>query len=53
VLIQTHTGDPIFIDWGHADKLPIGFDLSRLLISVPPGAGGKRDRPKSDSAFYR
>jgi len=36
VLIETHTGDPIFIDWDHADKLPIGFDLSRLLISVPP-----------------
>lgn len=36
VLIESRTGRPVFIDWDHADRLPVGFDLSRLLMSVPP-----------------
>ncbi|WP_110655811.1 aminoglycoside phosphotransferase family protein [Salinicola halimionae] len=36
VLIETHTGRPVFIDWDHAGMLPPGLDLSRLLLSVPP-----------------
>jgi|GEM_PF-2282157 len=36
VLIETHTGRPVFIDWDHAGMLPLGLDLSRLLLSVPP-----------------
>lgn len=29
-------GRPVFIDWDHAGVRPIGFDLSRLLLGVPP-----------------
>ncbi|OLO08945.1 hypothetical protein BTW08_03610 [Salinicola sp. MH3R3-1] len=36
VLIETHTGRPVFIDWDHAGMLPPGLDLARLLLSVPP-----------------
>ncbi|WP_322527575.1 phosphotransferase [Salinicola sp. LHM] len=36
VLIESRTGRPVFIDWDHADRLPVGFDLSRLLMNVPP-----------------
>lgn len=36
VLIQDSTGAPIFIDWDHAGMLPVGCDLARLLLSVPP-----------------
>ncbi|MDH4572884.1 aminoglycoside phosphotransferase family protein [Salinicola acroporae] len=36
VLVQESTGAPIFIDWDHAGMLPVGCDLARLLLSVPP-----------------
>jgi hypothetical protein len=36
VLIESQTGRPVFIDWDHAGRLPVGFDLSRLLMNVPP-----------------
>ncbi|WP_338100620.1 aminoglycoside phosphotransferase family protein [Salinicola corii] len=36
VLIQNSTGAPVLIDWDHAGMLPVGCDLARLLLSVPP-----------------
>lgn len=57
VLIQESTGAPIFIDWDHAGMLPVGCDLARLLLSVPPRlaeawieeAQGREGAPRRDA----
>lgn len=36
VIIEAGSGRPMLIDWDRAGILPVGFDLSRLLLGVPP-----------------
>ncbi|WP_110674179.1 aminoglycoside phosphotransferase family protein [Salinicola sp. RZ23] len=36
VIVEAGSGRPLLIDWDNAGLLPLGADLARLLLGVPP-----------------